>query len=231
MLRPEGYLFDEVSFLLRAELTSPATYNSILAAVAQGAEKVGDIALAVGVDSTTANKYLHVLRELRLVSRDVPVTDPNPLRSRRGRYSIADRFLTFHFRHLQPNLSLIHAGRGQHVFDKFIAPDLERIFDEARVDFALSHMRRQAAEVLGDEVVEAGKFDGQFVRIVGRTAGGQTVAGVIVPDGQVQTAALEDELAELTRVFGVEPQKLVYGITGRVDRPLEVEHVPEGELL
>ena len=231
MLRPEGYLFDEVSFLLRAELSSPATYNSILAAVAQGAEKVGDIALAVGVDSTTANKYLHVLRELRLVSRDVPVTDPNPLRSRRGRYSIADRFLTFHFRHLQPHLSLIHAGRGKRVFEEFIAPDLDRIFDEARVDFALSHMRREAAEILGDEIIEAGKFDGQFVRIVGRTARGQTVAGVIVPDGQVQTTALEDELAELTQVFGVEPQKLVYGITGRVDRPLEVELVPEGELL
>ena len=117
------------------------------------------------------------------------------------------------------------------MFEEFIAPDLDRIFDEARVDFALSHMRREAAEILGDEVIEAGKFDGQFVRIVGRTARGQTVAGVIVPDGQVQTTALKDELAELTQVFGVEPQKLVYGITGRVDRPLEVELVPEGELL
>ena len=57
------------------------------------------------------------------------------------------------------------------------------------------------------------------------------MAGVIVPDGQIRTSALEDELAELTQVFGGEPQKLVYGITGRVDRPLEVEHVPEGELL
>src|SRR5580765_6901324 len=50
--RPEGYLFDEVQFLLRSELSNPATYNSILAAVARGIDKVGDIALAVGVDST-----------------------------------------------------------------------------------------------------------------------------------------------------------------------------------
>ena len=27
LLRPEGYLFDEVQFLLRSELTSPTTYN------------------------------------------------------------------------------------------------------------------------------------------------------------------------------------------------------------
>ena len=67
VLRPEGYLFDEVSFLLRSELSNPATYNSLLAALARGGERLNDIALDVGVDSTTANKYLHVLRELRLV--------------------------------------------------------------------------------------------------------------------------------------------------------------------
>jgi AAA+ ATPase superfamily predicted ATPase len=103
-LRPEGYLFDEVDFLLRAELSNPATYNSLLAALARGGERLNDIALDVGVDSTTANKYLHVLRELRLVEREVPLTDPDPLRSRRGTYRIADRFLAFHFRHVQPNL-------------------------------------------------------------------------------------------------------------------------------
>ena len=72
-------------FLLRTALSSPHTYNSILAAVARGSEKVGDIALSAGVDSPTANKYLHVLRELYLVERAIPLTDPDPLRSRRGR--------------------------------------------------------------------------------------------------------------------------------------------------
>ncbi len=231
VLRPEGYLFDEVQFLLRSELTSPATYNSILAAVARGSERVGDIALSVGVDSTTANRYLHVLRELRLVEREVPITDPDPLRSRKGRYRIADNFLAFHFRHLQPNLSLVHAGRGKRVYHDFVKPDLERLFDEARVDFLLSHLRREAAELLDDEVIETGRFPGDYVRAVGRTAGDQTVAAVIVPDGVRGTGSLEAELAELTKVFRAPPIKLVYGITNRPDRPLEVERVPEGELL
>ncbi len=231
VLRPEGYLFDEVSFLLRSELSAPATYNSILAAVARGADRVGDIALSVGVDSTTANKYLHVLRELRLVEREVPVTDPNPLRSRRGRYRIADRFVAFHFRHIQPHLSLIHAGRGERVLTEFIEPDLPRLFDEARVDFVLSHLRREAAELLEDEILEAGHYPGRYVRAVGRTAGSETVAAVVVPDGLRSTACLENELGELEQIFGRPPRKLVYGITARADRPLEVELFPEGELL
>ena len=230
-LRPEGYLFDEVQFLLRSELSNPATYNSILAAIARGAEKVGDIALEVGVDSTTANKYLTTLRELSLVEREVPVTDPDPLRSRRGTYRMADRFLSFHFRHIQPHAGLIHAGRGARVLEQFIEPDLDRLYDEARVDFVLAHLRSQAAELIDDEIVEVGRFAGKFVRAVARTANGHGVAAIVVPDGVKSTAALERELDELKPVFGVEIEKLVYGMTEKPDRPLEVELVPVGELL
>ncbi|TDJ71946.1 MAG: ATP-binding protein [Planctomycetota bacterium] len=223
MLRPEGYLFDEVQFLLKSELSNPATYNSILAAVARGSERVGDIASSVGVDSTTANKYLHVLRELRLVEREIPITDPNPLRSRRGRYRIADRFIAFHFRHLQPNISLVHAGRGAKVFDEFIAPDLPRLYDEARTDFVLAHLRREAAEIVGEEIVESGRFPGRFVRAVGRTADRGTVAAIVVPEGSRSTASLERELAELEAAFGTPATKLVYTITADAERPLAVE--------
>jgi len=231
ILRPEGYLFDEVQFLLKNELSNPATYNSILSAVARGEKRVGDIALAVGVDSTTANKYLSVLRELGFVEREIPVTDPDPLRSRRGAWRIADRFLTFHFRHVQPQVSLISAGRGARVLEEIVEPDLARLFDEARLDFVLEHLRTEAAEAVGEEIVEQGRFAGEFVRAVGRTAGGGTVAAVVVPAGRRSTAVLERELDELRRAFGREPRTLVYGITDDPQRPLGVELVPEGELL
>ncbi|MFT4541097.1 MAG: AAA+ ATPase superfamily predicted ATPase [Planctomycetota bacterium] len=226
MLRPEGYLFDEVQFLLRNELNSPATYNSLLAAIARGHDRVGDIALQVGVEAATAGKYLHVLRELQLVDRVVPITDPDPLRSRRGRYRIADRFLNFHFRHLVPNLSLIEAGRGERVWETRIEPDLENLFDEARVDFVLEHLQSQAAEVVGDEIVEVGRFAGEVVRAVARTASGTTLAALVLPEGCDSMPALERELTELERVFGDRPRKLAYGLSNHPDRPLQVEWIP-----
>jgi hypothetical protein len=232
-LRPEGYLFDEVLFLLRSELSNPATYNSLLSAIARGEEKVGDIALTVGVDSTHANKYLSTLRELSLVEREVPLTDPDPLRSRRGTYRVADRFLAFHFRHIQPHIGLIHAGRGGRVLEEFIEPDLERLYDEARVDFVLSHLARHAAEAIGEEIVEAGRFDGTFVRAVARTASGRGVAAIVLPEGTTgkhSTAPLEEDLMKLRPAFGAKIAKLVYGLTSKPKRPIEVELVPEGEL-
>jgi uncharacterized protein len=208
ILRPEGYLFDEVAFLLRTELSNPATYNSILAAIAGGADKVGDIALVVGVDSTTANKYLHTLRELRLVERMIPLTDPNPLRSRRGTYRIADRFVAFHFRHVQPNLSLIQADRGARVYEQYIKPDLGRLFDEARVDFVIEHMSREAAYELGSEVVEVGLHSGAAIRAVGRLDDGRYVAAVVDPQegepARFTAAILRRERSELESATGAE---------------------------
>ncbi len=222
ILRPEGYLFDEVQFLLRSEMTSPATYNSILGAVARGAERLGDIALSVGVESTTANKYLSVLRGIGLVERIVPLTDPDPLRSRRGLYRVADRFVAFHFRHVQPNLSLIEAGRGERVLDELVEPDLPRLFEDAIVDFVLDHLRRDAAELLGSEVLEVGRNGGRRVRALARLANGEHVAAV-VNSGSAPAGSEAREIAELAEVFGEAPLVLRYRVRRDAGSPLEVD--------
>lgn len=220
VLRPEGYLFDEVQFLLRNELQSTFTYNSILAAVARGSERVGDIALSVGVDSTTANKYLHVLRELRLVEREIPLTDPDPLRSRRGTYRIADRFIAFHFRHVQPHLSLIEAGRGRRVLEESVLPDLDRLHDEARTELVLEHLRREAAETIGEEIVEVGRSPIEGVRALARTDQGR---GVLAIDAPAQTAArVRAEAARFAKIFPRGVVHLVYSLTDDPERALDV---------
>jgi AAA+ ATPase superfamily predicted ATPase len=221
-LRPEGFLFDEVQFLLRSELSNPATYNSLLAAVARGVEKVGDIALTVGVDTTTANKYLSTLRELSLVEREVPLTDPDPLRSRRGTYRVADRFLAFHFRHIQPHVSLIHAGRGGRVLEEFVEADFDRLYDDARVDYILWHLRTQAAELVDDEITELGRYAGEHVRAVARTARGAGVAAIVTPSAKTSSVRLDAELAEISKAFGKPVRALEYQLTDDPQRPLRV---------
>ena len=161
------------------------------------------------------------------LTRVLPQSIECKLRSKDDIY----RFLAFHFRFLQPHLSLVHAGRGERVLSEFVRPQMDALFDDARVDFVMDHLRREAAEVVGSELVEVGRFEGKYVRAVGRTADERTVAAVVVPSGTRSTATLENELGGLKAVFGDDPIKLVYGITSRADRPLEVERVPEGELL
>ena len=223
VLRPEGYLFDEVQFLLRSDLTQPATYNSILRAVAGGAERVGDVALTVGVESTTANRYLSVLREIGLVERFVPLTDPDPLRSRKGSYRIADRFLAFHARHVQPHLSLIEAGRGERVFERSIEPDLPRLMREALADLAIEHLRREAGALFDQEVLEVGRHSGKAIRALGRLENGELVAALVnLPDGP-DPEAIEAELVDLRRQSGSVVHRLRYGLGRSPEAPLKVE--------
>ena len=226
ILRPEGFLFDEVQFLLRTELKSPATYNSILAAVARGSDRVGDIALTVGVDSPTANKYLTVLRDLRLVEREVPLTDPDPLRSRKGTYRIADRFLAFHFRHVQPHLSLIEAGRGSRVLEEYVLPDLERLRQEARTELVYEHLGRSAAEILGEEILERGRFSGEAVCAVGRTSEGRGVIAFL--ESGKNLTALAQDLESLRAGLGHEPYLLSYSVRGEAGRTEVTAQLVEG---
>jgi hypothetical protein len=222
VLRPEGYLFDEVQFLLRSELHQPTTYNSILGAVAKDLERVGDVAAEVGVDSTTANKYLHVLRELGLVERTVPLTDPDPLRSRKGRYRIADRFLAFHFRHVQPHVSLIEAGRGERVYDEHVAKDEPRLVGDALLDFAAEHLAANAHELFGADVVEFGRHSGRVVRALARLSNGRCVALQLAGD-DASRGELEQDLGDIARVSADTPLRLRYGLSDDVAAPLRVE--------
>lgn len=221
VLRPEGYLFDEVAFLLRTELNTPATYNSILHAVARGAEKVGDVALSVGIDSTTANKYLHVLRELGLVERHVSLTDPDPLRSRKGLYRIGDRFLAFHFRHVQPHLSLIQTGQGKRIFREQIAPDLPRLETEGLVECMLEHLRSECGELFGSEASEVGRHPGRSIRALARLADGRLVAALLA--SAASPAEADAELHDLTRTQPSEVLPLRYTPKTEGRRPLKIE--------
>ena len=124
LLTPQGYLFDEVNFLLRMELREPKTYASVLHAIAGGATRLNEIAQQVKLSSTDTNKYLSVLQELALVKRETPVTERAPQKSRKGLYKISDNYVKFWFRFVLPNRSLIESGNADLVYQQIIALNL-----------------------------------------------------------------------------------------------------------
>ncbi|WP_129116680.1 ATP-binding protein [Halegenticoccus tardaugens] len=122
VLSPTAVLYSEPEFLLRTELRNPARYMSILEAIATGHTTPNEIAGATGVDSGPLSKYLQTLRRLRLVGREVPVT-ASAKKSKRSVYEVADEFLRFWFRYVEPNRSGI-AEAPARVFEDTIEPDL-----------------------------------------------------------------------------------------------------------
>lgn len=122
VLSPSAVLYNEPEFLLRTELRNPARYMSILEAVALGHTTPNEISGATGIDAGPLSKYLQTLRRLRLIDRVVPVTATSK-KSKRSRYRVADEFLRFWFRYVEPNRSSIEEA-PEIVYDGTIAPDL-----------------------------------------------------------------------------------------------------------
>jgi len=122
VLSPSAVLYNEPEFLLRTELRTPARYMSILEAVALGHTTPNEISGATGIDSGPLSKYLQTLRRLRLIERDVPVTASGK-KSKRSRYRVADEFLRFWFRYVEPHRSTIEEA-PEIVYDGTIEPDL-----------------------------------------------------------------------------------------------------------
>jgi AAA+ ATPase superfamily predicted ATPase len=122
LLSPTARLYNEPEFLLRTELRNPARYMSILEAVATGHTTPNEMAGATGIDSGPLSKYLQTLRRLRLINREVPVT-ASAKQSKRSRYHVADEFLRFWFRFVEPNRSSIEEAPDI-VYDETIQPKL-----------------------------------------------------------------------------------------------------------
>ena len=147
-LTPQGYLFDEVNFLLRMELREPRIYASILHTIANGSTQLNEISQRVQMAQTKTNKYISVLRDLGMVKRITPITERAPQKSRKGLYKIADNYLNFWFRFIQPNRSLIESGNVNLVYREMIEPYLPDYMGGIFEDVCLQYVTRYWHEKL-----------------------------------------------------------------------------------
>jgi AAA+ ATPase superfamily predicted ATPase len=138
-LYKDAFLYNETRFLLMEELREPKNYFSILKTVAYGATRVNEIVQKSGLDRGVVVKYLDVLQSLRIINREVPITDRNPEKSRKGIYKIQDQYFQFWFRFIMPNQSFIEEGRRDFVLKQRIVPFFDQflgnVFEHVCIDF------------------------------------------------------------------------------------------------
>lgn len=117
-----GRLYEEPSNLLKQELREPATYHSIISAIAQGASKLNEIATKTGIETSAASAFLNALISLGLVRKEIPVTEP--VTSRKTIYRLEDQMFRFWYQFVSPNVSNIVWGLGKQVYQSTVKPRL-----------------------------------------------------------------------------------------------------------
>lgn len=134
ILNPNGYLYNEPQFILQNEVNEPITYFSILEIIANGEHKIGNIAGKLDKNVQNITSFISKLIELDILYKDVPITETNPLKSKKGLYFIKDNFFRFWFTYVLPYKSQLEMGNTSFVlkkikenFNGFVSPVYENL--------------------------------------------------------------------------------------------------------
>lgn len=138
ILDRNSFLYDEPNFLLRNELGEVGTYFSIIKSIAAGNRKLSKIAENIEEKQSSISAYLQTLINLDIIEREVPVTEENPGKSKKGLYKIKDNYILFWFRFVYPNISLIESGQK------------DAVMNQIRQNFIVNH----AAHIYEDICIE-----------------------------------------------------------------------------
>ena len=158
LLSATGSLADEPMVQLQSELREVSRYASVLAAIAAGYTKHGEIIGRVREfsDSKALGPYLEKLDRMRLIRIERSM-DAHP-RERDRRYFIADPLIAFWYRFVQPNLSSIIEGFGGDVWRHRIAPHLDEYMGRMFEEICREHARQHSQDRFPAPAQEIGRI-------------------------------------------------------------------------
>jgi hypothetical protein len=142
-----AFLHLEPELLLADEFQQPQKYLSILKAIGLGRTKYSELLNLTGFDNSTLPSYLKRLLDLRLITKQVPITIKNPQKSRRGHYSITDKFLRFYFTLVYPYLSRIESDATDSLLaekDQLLNQLIAQSYEDTTAQFIRQAIKQQA---------------------------------------------------------------------------------------
>ena len=223
-------LYEEIPFLLREEMREPRVYAAILATVAGGVTKFGEISSKVGLDRANLTRYLAVLDALGLVTREVPVTERRPDKSRKGLYRIAEPFVATWFALVHPFRDLLETGEIDRAWPR-VEERLKRMLPRAVEPVIRDLVRDTCAHLIPFDVAYAGRhwgagseFDAVFLDAERRQAFILEIKWTEQPvqvgllDELKRKASLDPALARLERTCAVVSRSGFRGQAPRADR-------------
>lgn len=150
VLSKNGFLYEEPNFLLTDEVQVPTNYFSIIKVIADGNHKLGTIAGILGLETSALTPYLKTLSELGFIEKQVPVTERNAEKTRKGLYFISDNFLRFWFRYVYPYKGELELDNTQISLD-----ELDNDFKEKFVAFAYEDICKEIfARLCSDKAID-----------------------------------------------------------------------------
>lgn len=118
IINVNSYLYEEPIFLLSKEVKEIGSFFSIIKSISFGNHKLSKISADIGIKQSSLIYYINVLQDLDIIERQVPITEKNPQKSKRGLYFIKDKFINFWFNFVYPYRNFIEMNNKTFVLEK-----------------------------------------------------------------------------------------------------------------
>lgn len=199
ILSPESPLFHKVQTYLSTELRELSVYNTILASIAAGNEKLNDLYADTGYSRAKISVYMKNLAAIDVVEKVESLETGGYGNAKKGVYRIKHHFVNFYFRFLYPHLSDLYLLTPKQFYEAHIAGELDAYLKRFFVDVCheylelLNRVGRAPIKIekMGTWVGKSGTID-----VVGEDAIRQFVVGICNWEEETMPFAAYEQLLE-----------------------------------
>lgn len=136
-----GPLHDEAQYVISQELRELSVYNTILATIARGQNKLNDLFHETGFSRAKISVYMKNLNHFDIVEKLVSFETGGWDNAKKGVYQIKDTFVNFWFKFIYPHLSDLYLMSNEQFYDTYIADEineyLERYFRNVCMEYLM----------------------------------------------------------------------------------------------
>ena len=190
VLARDGFFRNEAENFISGELRELAVYDTILASMASGKEKLNDLYLDTGYSRAKISVYLKNLAAFDVVEKVVSFDTGGWDNAKKGIYRFKNHYVNFWFHFIYPNLSELSLLDPDEFYERHIEPGLSNYLKRYFVDVCheylvlLNRMGR-----LPVKMVKQGTWIGKegTIDIIGQDSIRENVVGICNWDEKVMS--------------------------------------------
>ena len=139
ILSKNGYMFGAAEALIGASLRELSVYETILAHIAAGHDKLNDLYQQTGFSRAKISVYMKNLAAFDIIEKVVSFETGGWENAKKGIYRIKDNYVNFWFHFIYPHLSELYMMGTEEFYERYIAPGLDaylnRYFTEVCMEY------------------------------------------------------------------------------------------------
>ena len=140
ILSPNGYLYGAAEDLIGASLRELSVYETILAQIAQGYDKLNDLFIKTGFSRAKISVYMKNLAAFDIVQKVVSFETGGWENAKKGVYRIRDNYVNFWFHFIYPHLSKLYLLSAEEFYDRYIAPGLDAYLNRYFIEVCMEYL-------------------------------------------------------------------------------------------